>query len=101
MYFKRFFQTGIGGSDPRNRTVAVYQCDACGHDEWYVIPNAETFTKDLRRCPKCQAMGAEDLRKNLEARRAELLAQEVKVRAEIEKVILEIERLEQQKEVKA
>ena len=96
MYFKRFFQTGSGGSDPRDKTVAVYKCDACKNEEWYVIPHGSTFMKEPRVCPKCHSMGVDDLRKNLETRRDDLKAQEENIKAEIEKVISELARLEQE-----
>ena len=100
MKYIRKFQSGTGGSDPRNNWNAVYKCSACGHEEWKRIGDVGTFAGHDILCPKCGALDAEDLRKNLEARRASLEAQESLVRAEIEKVCAEIERL-QQKEVGA
>ena len=94
MYFVKFFKTGYGGSDPRDRTIAVYKCEGCGHIEWYTISSQSTFLKEPRICPKCKSMGVEDLRKSLEAKRADLEARQQKVRAEIEKVIVELSKLE-------
>ena len=94
MYFKRFFQTGAGGSDPRDKTVAVYHCDACANEEWYIIPYGSTFMKEPRVCPKCKSMGLDDLRKNLETKRDDLLAKQAQVKAEIERVIAELGKLE-------
>lgn len=93
MIFIRQFQTGTG-RDPRDKWIAVYKCDACGHEAWLEMYDPTQYNKDPRRCPECGSMGAEDLRKSLEARRASLEAQEAKVRLEIEKVIQEIEQLE-------
>jgi hypothetical protein len=93
MVYVREFQTGTG-KDPRDKWFAVYHCDACGHEEWIHMYDRYAFDKRPRECPKCHSLGVEDLRKNLEARRAALLDQESKVRAEIEKVIKEIEQLE-------
>jgi len=94
MYFVKFFTTGYDGRDPRDRTIAVYKCGACGHSEWYTIPQPSNFLKEPRCCPACKSMGVEDLRKSLETKRAALEAQQEKVRAEIEKVISELNRLE-------
>lgn len=93
MYFKRFFRTGYDGSDPRDRHVAEFICDACGHKDWVITTQPESFDKDVRRCPKCHSLGLDDHRKNLEGKRRDLEAQQLKVREEIEKVIAELDRL--------
>lgn len=97
MKYIRKFQSGAGGSDPRNKWYAVYKCAACGHDEWVRISNVQTFIPRDRACPQCGVMDPEDLRKNLELKRASLEAQEAQVRAEIEKVIEELNRLQEEK----
>jgi len=86
MIYKREFKSGTG-NDPRDTWYAVYKCDACGNEEWVHMSDRYTFRRVPRVCPKCHSMGAEDLRKSLEAKRDEL-------RAEIEKVIQEINQLE-------
>jgi len=93
MVFKREFKNGTG-NDPRDTWYAVYKCDACGHDEWIHMSDRYTFRREPRVCPKCHCMGAEDLRKSLEAKRTKLQAEQDRVRKEIEKVIQEIQQLE-------
>jgi hypothetical protein len=93
MIYKREFQTGTG-TDPRDKWYAVYHCYACGNEEWIPMGMHSSFDRRPRVCPKCHCLGAEDLRKSLEAKRAQLQAEEARVRQEIEKVLQELQQLE-------
>lgn len=93
MKYIRKFQSGTGGSDPRNKWNAVYKCGACGHEEWVRIADLATFAGRDRVCPACGAMDALDLRKNLELKRAALEEQRASLDREIEKLVAEIESL--------
>jgi hypothetical protein len=91
--YVREFQSGTGGSDPRNKWYAVYQCDACGAQSDLHMPDRGTFIRRERPCPKCGALNPESLRKSLESKKASLEAQSRHIQSEIEKVIEELSRI--------
>jgi len=90
MKFIREFESGAGGSDPRNKWYAVYLCAACGYEDNIHSSNRDTFDRRDRRCPKCGAMDAQDLRKNLELKKASLEAEHKRIQGEIEGIIAQM-----------
>lgn len=93
MKYIREYQNGCGGSDPRNKWFAVYKCAACGHESDIIMSDPSSFDRRDRRCPKCGAMEAGDLRKNLETKRVSLEAQRKVIQREIDDVIRQLDRL--------
>lgn len=91
MKFIREYQNGCGGSDPRNKWFAVYKCAACGHEADIRMADPSSFDRRDRRCPECGAMDAEDLRNNLETRRAALEAQRHAIQQEIDNIIKQLD----------
>lgn len=91
MKYIREYQNGCGGSDPRNKWFAVYECSACGHEERIIIPNRGTFNRRDRRCPECGALDAEDLRNKLQTRWAALEAQRQDIQKEIDNIIKQLD----------
>lgn len=93
MKYIREYQNGCGGSDPRNKWFAVYECGACGHEASIIISNRGTFDRRDRRCPECGALDAKDLRNNLETRRAALETQRRAIQQEIDDIIKQLDEL--------
>lgn len=91
MKYIREYQNGCGGSDPRIKWFAVYKCAACGHEADIRMANPLTFDRRDRRCPECGAIDAEDLRNNLEVKRAALEARRAAITAEIEDIIRQLD----------
>jgi len=93
MKYIREFDSGSGGTDPRNKCYAVYECGACGHEADILVSDRASFIRRDRRCPACGAMDAQDLRKSLELERASLEEQHRLIQVEIDRVITKMDEL--------
>lgn len=90
MIFVREFESGFG-HDPRNKWYAVYKCDACGHEDYIHMPMPSIFNRNPRKCPKCHCLRAEDLRKSLAIKKAQLEAERARLDREIAELVVEME----------
>lgn len=88
MRYIREFQTGTG-SDPRDKWIAVFKCDACGHEDWIPMSDRHTFKKEPRTCPACKVKEPEDLAKLL-AQKASLEAEQVRISLELERITAQL-----------
>ncbi len=85
MYYLRTFTGGGAEYDPRCKKYAEYKCDVCNHLECFDITSNPTFNfTKTRKCPKCNSIGIEDYKKNIQL--------------QIEKIISDIESAQKKKE---
>lgn len=97
MYYLRQFKGGGGDQDPRQKLWGEFKCDTCGKLEWVEIKQPNLFQYDkIITCPKCGSKGKDDLIKALETKKTQLELEHVRIKAEIEKVIKELDSFKQE-----